>query len=79
VLQLSDIDECEGVTCGGVGTCVDGADDYQCNCPPGYTGDNCETGNIYVWYIIQCNNLSCIFIICRTLSNAVGLTIRTLC
>lgn len=35
----SDKDPCEGVSCYNGGTCVDGA----CDCPPDFTGPNCET------------------------------------
>jgi hypothetical protein len=35
-------DHCAGVTCGGVGACLRGADDYACACPPGRSGKDCE-------------------------------------
>ena len=40
-----DIDDCAGVSCNN-GTCVDGVNEYTCNCNSGYTGEHCNTGNI---------------------------------
>ena len=34
-------DDCAGVACVH-GACVDGADDYWCDCVPGYTGRLCD-------------------------------------
>ena len=38
-----DIDECESDPCIH-GECHDGINHYTCECNPGYTGENCETG-----------------------------------
>jgi len=39
----SDIDDCTPKSCANGGTCVDGVDDYSCQCAEGFNGDNCET------------------------------------
>ena len=54
VLQLvlgyvffSDIDDCAGKTCNGVGQCQDGTNDYTCQCQQGFTGKDCETSKAF--------------------------------
>ena len=42
---ISDVDACFPVQCENGGECIDGVSSYMCNCPAGYTGDHCETGN----------------------------------
>nr|XP_054771358.1 fibropellin-3 isoform X2 [Lytechinus pictus] len=39
----SDGDDCSPNPCLNGATCVDQVNDYECICPPGFTGDNCET------------------------------------
>ena len=45
-----DVDECQGQSCSLHGTCVDGVNSYTCNCDPGYTGADCETGERAFWF-----------------------------
>ena len=44
---LKDIDECVNHTCQNGGSCLDGVNNYSCNCLPGYTGSLCETGRYF--------------------------------
>ena len=41
---FSDINECSSSPCLNGGTCTDGINSFSCECYPGYTGKNCETG-----------------------------------
>ena len=58
---LIDVDECASSPCQNGGTCVDVVNAYTCNCAPGFTGDNCETGNLCLdpWcqFHIKCSTL----------------------
>ena len=43
--MLSEIDPCDEEPCINGGHCVhDGPAEYHCECPGGYTGTNCESG-----------------------------------
>ena len=47
-----DIDDCADEPCQNGGQCEDGVNSYTCTCKPGYTGDNCETGQLFcLWRI----------------------------
>lgn len=39
--------QCAAGQCKNGGTCVDYWFDYVCECQPGYSGRNCEEGNVY--------------------------------
>ena len=41
---LLDIDLCSSSPCKNGGTCVDVTIRYECHCPPGFSGQNCEIG-----------------------------------
>ena len=42
---ISDLNMCRNPLCQSGGTCINTvADDYRCDCMPGYTGKNCQTG-----------------------------------
>ena len=43
---VPDIDDCVPNPCENGGTCMDGIDDFTCNCPVGWVGKNCSEG----WY-----------------------------
>jgi len=38
----TDIDYCVNITCSNGGSCVDGINNFSCNCKAGYTGDHCQ-------------------------------------
>ena len=46
-LFITDEDDCLYESCLNGATCEDLAFEYQCICPPGYEGTNCETGILY--------------------------------
>ena len=41
---LTDIDECSSAPCQNSGTCIDQVNGYLCQCAPGYTDLQCQTG-----------------------------------
>lgn len=49
-LTFTDIDECGSSPCVH-GICQDQINGYMCNCSKGFTGSNCETGNLYDWLL----------------------------
>ena len=44
VSRSADIDECKPKPCLNGATCQDKVNGYKCECAPGYTGTNCQTG-----------------------------------
>ena len=42
---VSEVDECSSNPCENGGTCIDGINEYSCQCVAGYIGANCETGS----------------------------------
>ena len=44
--------------CENGGSCDDRLDGYTCNCVPGYTGDNCESGNLFYINILDSCSVS---------------------
>ncbi|XP_022787244.1 protein eyes shut-like [Stylophora pistillata] len=49
-----DIDDCMNHRCSNSGSCVDGLNNYTCNCLEGYTGNHCEID------IDRCVNHTCL-------------------
>ena len=41
----NDIDYCAPEPCLNGATCMDQVEGYQCQCPPGWQGENCKEGN----------------------------------
>ena len=42
LLQNIDIDDCTSECCQNGGTCIDGVNEFSCECVEGYDGDYCE-------------------------------------
>ena len=42
----SDFNECLQLSCANGGTCINIQGSYQCRCPEGWTGQNCEIGKV---------------------------------
>ena len=51
LFSILDIDECASFPCKNGGTCYDYIDYFTCGCPPGYTGEYCQTGES-LWVIL---------------------------
>ena len=51
LFSILDIDECASFPCKNGGTCYDYIDYFTCDCPPGYTGEYCQTGES-LWVIL---------------------------
>ena len=51
--HYSDVDECASNPCQN-GTCMDGINDYTCNCTVGFIGKNCDHGMIVSFNILPC-------------------------
>ena len=45
-ISISEINECNSVPCQNGGQCIDEINKYSCLCEAGFTGLNCETGNL---------------------------------
>lgn len=45
---ILDIDDCASVPCKNNATCIDGIDEFSCNCSPGYYGDNCTESKDHI-------------------------------
>jgi hypothetical protein len=52
----TDIDECEGVDCGGSSTCANGLNKYTCSCAAGWTGGG---DNAVCTDIDECEGVDC--------------------
>ena len=46
MLTFSDVNECSPDPCKNGAKCVDLVGSYRCDCKSGYTGGNCETGQM---------------------------------
>ena len=48
LISFKDVDDCVNHTCQNDGSCVDGVNNYSCNCSPEFTGDRCEIGRYFL-------------------------------
>jgi hypothetical protein len=51
-VSIAEIVECASSPCQNGGTCTDQVNAYSCECPPGFTGPECQTG-------MRCPTKSC--------------------
>ena len=49
--DVSDIDDCKDNPCNNGGTCQDGIASYECLCPPGFNGTDCEISIVQKYLI----------------------------
>ena len=47
IFIFSLVNECENVNCSGRGNCSDGRNYFFCLCNDGFTGKECEKGNMF--------------------------------
>ena len=69
VKLILDIDDCASNPCQNGATCSDGVHSYSCLCNSGYTGSNCEIGNVLENSISFSLKMLAIFYHCRNLMN----------
>ena len=51
VFLSTDVNECASLPCNNGGTCIDGVNEYTCQCMAGYTGEDCKTSKCRLIYI----------------------------
>ena len=49
--MFTDTNECASNPCSNDDSCTDVVNGYKCNCLPGYTGVNCETGKLMTKWV----------------------------
>ena len=49
-----DVDECMSSPCANGGICVDGSNEFMCQCLEGWEGPTCEQGKMPQTYLIHC-------------------------
>ena len=50
---LTDINDCINHTCSNGGSCIDGVNNYSCNCLEGFTGHHCDIGRLLSLLLIS--------------------------
>lgn len=44
IVLFTDVDDCVSARCANGAKCVDGVNQYNCVCQPGFTGELCDQG-----------------------------------
>ena len=65
IIFPSDINECESIPCLNNGTCTDRSSGFNCSCPPGFSGNRCEIGYLFLSVIFIVYRLEILCINCR--------------
>ena len=68
VIKFTDTDECASGPCQNGGTCIDQVNGYLCQCAPGYTDLQCQTGK--GTDNLKRNGTVISFLTCLTVSNS---------
>lgn len=48
LISLTGINECTSGPCQNGGTCLDLINMFECQCVPGFTGNQCEIGSLFL-------------------------------
>ena len=59
------MDECNSLPCQNGGQCVDKINGYDCLCEAGFTGQNCEIGNLILHnvFILSIGTLNALLVL----------------
>ena len=57
MFPCADVDECVSAPCQNGGTCVDQVNGYLCQCAPGYTDLQCQTGKTFCFVFKRICNI----------------------
>ena len=52
--NVVDIDLCASNPCVDTAICEDRETWYKCTCKPGYTGEHCQSQNLFIWNVLHC-------------------------
>ncbi len=67
LFTFTDINDCANRTCQNGGSCVDGVNNYSCNCLLGFTGDHCETSGCFCFNSFLLHDFfDCCFFACSS-------------
>ena len=52
MLTFKDVDECLSSPCQNEALCINGRNQFTCECLPGYQGIICETGTVFIYLFV---------------------------